>query len=94
MVHDAGQISVGKCNAPERRRSQNFAGRRFSISAEEKAGLRIEIGVPPAVQNDALRCLAARQNRSAQTYSVNCSRICRSYSLKEVASISPRPRCP
>ena len=53
MVHDSRQIGIGKRNATEGRSSQDFAGRRLSVLAEEKAGLRIEIGVPPAVQNDS-----------------------------------------
>ena len=54
MVHDSRQICIGKRNAAEGRGSQDFAGRRLSVLAEEKTGLRIEVGVPPAVENDSL----------------------------------------
>src|SRR4026207_122560 len=53
MVHDSSQIRIGTCNTAEGRSSQDFAGRGLSVPAEEKAGLRIEVGVPPAVKNDS-----------------------------------------
>ena len=78
MVHDSRQISIGKCNATERRSSQDFAGRRLAVPAEEKAGLRIEIGVPPAVENDSLNIAPRIKTEAAPNISVNCSRIFRS----------------
>ena len=53
MVHDAGQIGIRERYATEWRSPQNFARCGFSILAEEKAGLRIQVGVSPAVQNDS-----------------------------------------
>src|SRR6476646_2168938 len=53
MVHDARQVSVGKSNPPERSGTQNFAWSGFPIFTKEKTRRRIEISVPPAVQNDA-----------------------------------------
>ena len=53
MVHDPREVGIGKCDATERRRTQHFAGRRFSILAEEKTGLRVQICVSPAVQDDS-----------------------------------------
>ena len=38
MVHDSCQISIGKCNTAEGRSSQDFAGGRLSVPAEEKPG--------------------------------------------------------
>src|ERR1700680_2820965 len=53
MIHDASQISIGERNAPKRRTPQNFARGRFSTAAEEKAGLRVEVSVSPAVQDNS-----------------------------------------
>ena len=53
MVHDAGEISVGEGDAPERGSAQDFAGRGLVICAEEESGLRIQISVAPAIEDDA-----------------------------------------
>lgn len=53
MIHDAGQVGIGERNTPERRGPQNFAGGRLSVGTKEKTGLRIEISVTPAIQDDS-----------------------------------------
>src|SRR3954469_9493784 len=51
MVHDPAQIGIGKRDAAEGGAPNYFAWRRLSRLTEEEAGLRAEIGVPPAVQD-------------------------------------------
>ena len=53
MVHGSGQIGVRKCDTPERRTPQNLAGSRLTIAPKEEPGLRTEIGMSPAIQDNA-----------------------------------------
>ena len=53
MVHRASQISVGKRDAAEGRVPQNFSRGRLTTSAKEESGLRAQISVTPAVQDNA-----------------------------------------
>src|SRR5262249_29588542 len=53
MVHDAGEIGVGKCDAAKRSGAQNFARRGFAVRAEEETRLRIQVSVSPAIEDDA-----------------------------------------
>ena len=41
VIHDSRQVRVCERNSSKRRGSQNVAGRRLAILAEEKARLRI-----------------------------------------------------
>src|SRR6476620_348578 len=68
-VHDSSQISIGKCNTAEGRSSQDFAGSGLSVPAEEKPGLRIQIGVTPAVQNDSLNIAPRIKTEAAKHFS-------------------------
>jgi hypothetical protein len=49
VIHNAGQIGVGKGNAVVRVIAQEIAGCRLPVSAEEKTGLRAQVGVSPSV---------------------------------------------
>ena len=53
MVHDTGQIGIRKRDAPVRILADDIAWGRFSIAAEKESGLRAEISVSPAIQNDS-----------------------------------------
>ena len=49
----AGQVSVGKSDASERRSAQNLARRRLPVFAEEEPRLWTAIGMPPSIEDDA-----------------------------------------
>ena len=51
MIRGAGEIGVGERNASVRTIAQDIAGRGISVQAEEEAGLWIDVGVPPAIQD-------------------------------------------
>ena len=53
MIHRSGKIAVGKGDSAERFSAQDLSRRRLSIQTKEKAWLRTEVGVAPAVENDA-----------------------------------------
>ena len=53
MVHDASDIGIGESDAAKGHAAEYLARRVISILAKEKAGLRAEVGVAPAVQNQA-----------------------------------------
>src|SRR3954466_6708127 len=53
MVHDAGEIGIGECNPAVRCLAQDIAWSRLAVFAEEEARLWAEVGVAPAIQNDA-----------------------------------------
>ena len=91
MVHDPGQIGVGKRDAAKRRIPQDFTRRGICVRAEEEARLGAQVGVPPAVQNDAGDIPLAVDSAPANI-DENCSRMRLSYSRKEVDSNSARPR--
>ena len=50
MVHRSGQIRISESDSSKRRGSQHFTRRRLSVLPKEKARLRIEISVAPAIQ--------------------------------------------
>src|SRR5579863_4285840 len=52
MVHCASQVGVGKRDPAERCIPQDFSRGRSTTSAKEESGLRAEISVAPAVQNN------------------------------------------
>src|SRR6516165_7805064 len=52
MVHDACQITVRKCNPSEGSSPHKFAGSRFAGKTEEEAGLRAQVRMAPAIEND------------------------------------------
>ena len=47
------KIGIGEADAVEGRGAQNLSRAWLAVLAEEKAGLRAQIGVAPAVQNYA-----------------------------------------
>src|SRR2546427_2863314 len=49
----AGKMGVGERDGAEGAGAENFGGRGIPASTEEEAGLRTQIGVPPAVEHDA-----------------------------------------
>src|SRR6266849_1150028 len=53
MIHDAGQIRIREHYATEWGSPQNLARCGFSAIAKEKTWLRVEVCVPPAVQDDS-----------------------------------------
>src|SRR5579863_9427055 len=53
MIHGAGEVGVGERDAAEWGGAENFARRRLAVRTEEKAGLRAEVRMAPAIQNDA-----------------------------------------
>src|SRR5271169_1631617 len=53
MVHDASQIRIRKGDAAERGVAQDFTRSRLSARAKEESRLRTQIGVAPAVQDNA-----------------------------------------
>src|SRR5688572_16128269 len=52
MIHGAGKIGVRERDSAVGLIAQHLARRGLAIDAEEKARLRIHVGVPPAIQND------------------------------------------
>src|SRR5579864_6372135 len=52
MIHRSSKIGICKGNPSKRSVPQNLAGCGPAIAAKEKPGLRTEIGVPPAVEDD------------------------------------------
>jgi len=52
VIHDAGQVGIGESDAPIGSVAKNVAGARIAVGTEEEAGLRAEVGVPPAVQDN------------------------------------------
>ena len=52
MIHDGGGIRVGECDSSKGRGAQNTARCRIAACPEEKPGLWVQVGVPPAVQDD------------------------------------------
>ena len=53
MIHRAGQICICERDAAKRRASQGFSRRGLPVDPKEKPGLRIQIRVSPAIQNDS-----------------------------------------
>jgi len=52
MVHRSGQVGVSKCDPPVWRTAQDLARGRLAIAPKEEPGLRTQIGVSPAIQDD------------------------------------------
>jgi hypothetical protein len=71
MIHDAGQIRIREHYATEWGSPQNLARCGFSAIAKEKTWLRVEVCVPPAVQNDS-RDVPPRIEPGARNISANC----------------------
>ena len=53
MIHNAGEIRIGKGDAVMRVIAQEISRRRLSAIAEEKTRLRAQVRVSPSVQDDA-----------------------------------------
>ncbi len=53
MVHRSGQVGVSKCDPPVWRTAQDLARGRLTIARKEEPGLRTQIGVSPAIQDDS-----------------------------------------
>src|SRR5581483_8804032 len=52
MIHRPRKIRIRKGNPPEWRAPQNLPWRRLAVRPEEESGLRTQIGVPPAIEDD------------------------------------------
>ena len=52
MIHRPSQICIRKRNAAEGSLAQDLPRRGLAVFAEEKARLRAQIRVPPAIQDD------------------------------------------
>src|SRR5580692_4256235 len=66
MVHGAGQIRVCECNSPEWSAAQSFARGGLAILTKKEAGLRAEIGVSPAIQNDSSDVTLSVESRTCK----------------------------
>ena len=52
MIHRARKIRVGESDSPEWQAPQDLTGSGLAVFPKEESGLRTEIGVTPAIQND------------------------------------------
>src|SRR5579862_5720852 len=64
MIHHPRKISIRKRDSAKSRRSQNLSGRRLSIHAKKEPGLRVQVRMPPAVQNNAGNIAACLETRA------------------------------
>ena len=53
MVHGAGEIGVRECDPAKRCAAQDLSRCGSSVFSKEKAGLRAQVCMTPAVQNDS-----------------------------------------
>src|SRR5580704_19072211 len=53
MIHGPGQIGIGKCDPAEWCVAQDLPGGRSALLSEEETRLRAQVGMAPAVQNNA-----------------------------------------
>ena len=53
-------------------------GAGLPVTAEEKSGLRADVCMSPAIQDDASDVASRHRTQKAENISVNCVRICRS----------------
>src|SRR3982750_4719738 len=53
MVWRAGQVRIRERDSSKGRCTQNLPGRRLPVTAEEKSGLRADVCMSPAIQDDA-----------------------------------------
>src|SRR5712671_6808877 len=53
MIHGACQIGIRESDAAEGCRTENFARRGLAIATEKETGLRAQIRVAPAIENDS-----------------------------------------
>src|SRR5712692_6270189 len=63
VVHNSGQIGIGKRDAAERCVPQHFSWCRSSVFAKKETRLRTQVGVSPAVQDDARNVAAGIKPR-------------------------------
>jgi hypothetical protein len=55
VIHRAGEIGIGERDPTMRLLAQDVAWRRLAIDPKEEAGLRIHVGVAPAVEDERTR---------------------------------------
>src|SRR5579884_1496319 len=66
MVHDAGDVRIGERDAPERMVAQHVARPRLPVRTEEESGLRGQVRMPPAIQNDSRNIALRIESRAGE----------------------------